>query len=88
MSYLFIKICFKEKSLYYFHKKPHLGGFFGWVFYCQPWLKERNPWTLPKSLQPPRRELEEMEEVEEDPDEGKDSRRESPGSRESPGGEL
>jgi hypothetical protein len=26
-----------------------------------------------------------MEEVEDDPDEGKDSRRESPGSRESPG---
>jgi len=48
-------------------------------------LQERNPWTLPKSLQPPRRELEEMEEVEDDPDEGKDSRRESPGSRESPG---
>ncbi len=59
-------------------------GFFGWVFYCQPWLQERNPWTLPKSLQPPRREQEE-EEVEEDPDEGKDLRIESPGSRESPG---
>jgi hypothetical protein len=53
MSYLFIKIWFKEKSLYYFHKKFNikkkpknpflvgfLGGFFGWVFYCQPWRKE------------------------------------------------
>jgi hypothetical protein len=44
------KICFKEKSLYYFYKKlkikkknifsGFLGGFFGfflWFFYCQPW---------------------------------------------------
>jgi hypothetical protein len=52
MSYLLKKICFKEKSLYNFHKKlkiyktqktflvGFLGvflGFFGWVFYCQPW---------------------------------------------------
>jgi hypothetical protein len=48
MSYLFIKkICFKEKSLYYFHKKfkvkkpkktffvgwLFLVGYFGWVFF-------------------------------------------------------
>jgi hypothetical protein len=50
MSYLFIKICFKEKSLYHFHKKlkilknpkkpqkTFLVGSFGWVFYCQPCL--------------------------------------------------
>jgi hypothetical protein len=51
MSYLLIKICFKEKSLFYFHKKlkikkkPFLwvfiGGFFGWVFYCQPCLRHK-----------------------------------------------
>jgi hypothetical protein len=54
-------ICFKEKSLYYFHKKLKIKknkkhsfsgvfrwfffgffwvGFFGWVFYCQPWKEE------------------------------------------------
>jgi hypothetical protein len=43
MSYLFIKICLKEKSLYYFHKlkilknpkkqkKTFLVGFFRWFF--------------------------------------------------------
>ncbi len=48
MSYLFIKICFKEKSLYYFHKKLNIKkpktnillgflgvflGVFWWVFW-------------------------------------------------------
>jgi hypothetical protein len=44
MNYLFIKIFFEEKSLYYFHKKLKIkkktkkppknifSGFFGWVF--------------------------------------------------------
>jgi hypothetical protein len=49
MSYLFLKICFKEKSLYYFHKKlkiikktffaVFLGvflGFFGGFFIANP----------------------------------------------------
>jgi hypothetical protein len=47
MSYLFIKICFTDKSLFYFHKKFKILrffrwflGFFGWVFYCQPCDKE------------------------------------------------
>jgi hypothetical protein len=42
MSYLFIEICFKEKSLYYSHKKlkikkktkkTFLVGFFRWFFW-------------------------------------------------------
>jgi hypothetical protein len=50
MSYLFIKNLFqKEKSLYYLrkklkikkNKKTFLGGFFGWVFYCEPCLDSR-----------------------------------------------
>jgi hypothetical protein len=49
MTYLFIKTRFKEKSLYYFHKKlknlkfkkpqnPFLVGFFRWFFFGFFWV--------------------------------------------------
>jgi hypothetical protein len=50
MSYLFIKICFKEKSLYYFQKKNlkknkqkniysgFLGGFFVFFLFFFGWV--------------------------------------------------